>query len=115
MQDYYAILDLKNTSAYRHPHSNRPDRSDLRFGPQVVNKIGHEKKSQPLDATIHVNRAYVTIATTISACYYVHAILPVKCPPPSFYSLFYCPEFAIVSEDLCLCGSGHICFAFFYK
>jgi hypothetical protein len=59
------MLNLKNTSAYRHPHSNRPDCSDLRFGPQVVNKIGHEKKSEPLDATIHVDRAYVTIATRL--------------------------------------------------
>jgi len=34
------MLNLQSTSAYRYPHSNRPDRSDLRFGPQVVNKIG---------------------------------------------------------------------------
>jgi hypothetical protein len=109
------MLDLKNTSAYRHPHSNRPDRSDLGFGPQVVNKIGHEKEELAFGRDYSRPPCVRDNSNTISACYYVHAILPVKCPPPSFYSLFYCPEFAIVSEDLCLCGSGHLCFSFFYK
>jgi hypothetical protein len=44
MKDHYAMMNLKNISAYRHPHSNRPDRSDLRFGLHIVNKIGHDKE-----------------------------------------------------------------------
>ena len=112
------MLNIKNTSAYRHPHSNRPDRSDLRFRPQVDNKIDHQKKDQSLDATIHVHRAFVTIATRP-----IHDKRLLLCPcysssevPFSFLLFtFYCLEFAIVSEDLCLYGSGHLCFHFSYK
>jgi hypothetical protein len=38
-------LNLKKTPASDHPHSNRPHRSDLRFRPQVANKIGYRKKA----------------------------------------------------------------------
>lgn len=71
-----------------------------------------------MGATIHVDRAYVTIATRL-----IHDKRLLSCPcysssevPFSFLiSTFYCPEFAIVGEDLGLYGSGHLFFAFFYR
>jgi len=96
-----AVSNLRITSAYRHPHSNRPGRSDLRFRPEVANKIGHRKKSQTLDATIHVHLVYVTITTSL-----IHDKRLLLCPCystseeplPFLLFTFYCLAFAIVVQ-----------------